>query len=182
MNLDAKKEALENIERRISSIATEIISRFPFEKRYKDCPVYLNFKDLKVGISLPTRFESMRDVGSDENYLCLHVSVMLALHRHFALLERPVPGVLFFDQLSRPYFPPDQEPNEIELEDNDERASLLSFFDMLFDEVERGESLQIIVLEHAYFKNNDRYKEAVQYRWKKNVEGLIPYGWPEKLV
>jgi len=185
VNFESKINKLENAERRISSIATNIISSLPFEERYKDCPVYINLKNLDVGVSLPTLSESMRDVGSDENYLSLHVSLMLALHRHFTSLERPVPGVLLFDQLSRPYFPPDEEPNEVEIDDdtnvNSERNSLLKYFETLFNEVDRNESLQIIIIEHAYFKNHDRYKKSVKYRWKKNETGLIPNDWPEKI-
>ncbi|WP_269411370.1 DUF3732 domain-containing protein [Lentibacillus daqui] len=183
VNFENKLNNLENVERRISSIATNIIFNLPFEERYEDCPVYINLKNLDVGVSLPTHSESMRDVGSDENYLSLHVSLMLALHRHFASLNRPVPGVLLFDQLSRPYFPPDEEPNEVEIDDineNGERNSLLKYFEALFDEVDRNESLQIIIIEHAYFKNHERYKKSVKYRWKKKESGLIPEDWPEK--
>ncbi|MET3290920.1 UNVERIFIED_CONTAM: hypothetical protein ABID98_003490 [Brevibacillus sp. OAP136] len=182
LNVESKKEALENAERRIANIAKEIISKLPFENRYKDNPIYLNFRDLKVGVSLPTRIEYMRDVGSDENYLSLHVSIMLALHRHFAESNRPVPGVLLFDQLSRPYFPPDDEPEIIEIgEDRDnDTGALLQYFDLLFEEVNRGESLQVIVIEHAYFKNHPEYKKAVKHRWRKGIDGLIPVGWPER--
>ncbi|MFD0048906.1 DUF3732 domain-containing protein [Actinomycetes bacterium NPDC127524] len=178
VNIEGKLEALENIERRISAIATNIISKLPFENRYKDNPIFINLRNLNVGVSLPTHSESMRDVGSDENYLSLHVSILLAMHRHFAQLNTPVPGVILFDQLSRPYFPPDKEPEEVELDT--ERSTLLTFFETLFKEVDCGKSLQIIVLEHAYFKNHERYKSSVKYRWKKGESGLIPKGWPEK--
>jgi Protein of unknown function (DUF3732) len=177
LNFESKREALDNTERRISSDATEIISNLPFENRFNNCPVYLNLKNLNVGVSLPTHSENMRDVGSDENYLSLHVSLILAMHRQFAYLDRPVPGVILFDQLSRPYFPPDKEPGEIEIDN--ERDSLLKYFETIFKEVDRKESLQIIVLEHAYFKKHQRYKNSVRYRWKKHKDGLIPSNWPE---
>lgn len=183
LNIEARKEALENAERRIGDIAKDIISQLPFEQRFRDKPIFLNLRDFKAGVSLPYRIEYMRDVGSDENYLSLHVSILLALHRHFAELNRPVPGVLLFDQLSRPYFPSDKEPSIVEIEneemDND-RKSLLQYFDFLFKEVERGESMQIIVIEHAYFRNYPEYVKAVKKKWKKGIDGLIPLGWPER--
>lgn len=179
VNIEGRLEALENVERRISSVATQIISELPFENRYKDNPIYVNLRNLNVGVSLPTHSESMRDVGSDENYLSLHVSCLLAMHRQFAQLNNPVPGVILFDQLSRPYFPPDKEPEEVQIDT--ERSALLTFFETLFKEVDRGESLQIIVLEHAYFRKHERYKSAVKYRWKKDESGLIPKGWPVKM-
>ncbi|SDC10818.1 Protein of unknown function [Paenibacillus sp. UNCCL117] len=182
IDVESKKEALENVERRIAAMAKEIIADLPFEDRYKDNPLYLNLRDFKVGVSLPTRIEYMRDVGSDENYLSLHISMMLAMHRHFAELNRPVPGVLLFDQISRPYFPSEDVTEMVEIEgsnDNDTKA-LLQYFNLLFNEVNRGDSLQIIVIEHAYFKNHPEYMKAVKKRWKKGIDGLIPIGWPEK--
>ncbi|MCM2978990.1 DUF3732 domain-containing protein [Priestia aryabhattai] len=178
VDVDKKIEALENVERRLSSIATEIISKLPFEDRYRNNPIFMAMRNLNVGVSLSTHSESMRDVGSDENYLSLHVSLILAMHRHFSELSRPVPGVIVFDQLSRPYFPPDKEPEEVEVDN--ERSSLLRYFETIFEEVDKQDSLQIIILEHAYFKSHDRYKKAVKYRWKKNQNGLIPNDWPEK--
>jgi hypothetical protein len=182
LNIDARKEALENAERRIADIAKTIISELPFEQRYRDNPLYLNLRDFKAGVSLPSRIEYMRDVGSDENYLSLHVSILLALHRHFFERDRPVPGVLLIDQLSRPYFPSDKEPSIVEIADEEmdrDREALLQYFDLLFKEVERGESLQIIVIEHAYFNNYPEYVNAVKKKWKKGIDGLIPLGWPE---
>ncbi|WP_339186495.1 DUF3732 domain-containing protein [Paenibacillus sp. FSL R5-0490] len=180
LDVDSRKEALENTERRIAATAKEIIAEIPFEYRYMDSPLYLNLRDIKVGVALPARIEYMRDVGSDENYLSLHVSMMLAFHRHFAQQNRPVPGVVLFDQLSRPYFPPDDEPGMVEIEETSDRSALLQYFNLLFKEVKRGESLQVIVLEHAYFKNHPEYKSAVKKRWKKGIDGLIPLDWPEK--
>ncbi|MGO4119134.1 DUF3732 domain-containing protein, partial [Rhizobium ruizarguesonis] len=91
------------------------------------------------------------------------------MHRHFAELNCPVPGVLLFDQISRPYFPSDDVTEMVEIgedRDNDTKA-LLQYFDLLFNEVKRGESLQIIVIEHAYFNNHPEYQKAVKKRWKK---------------
>ncbi|RAU91040.1 DUF3732 domain-containing protein [Paenibacillus sp. YN15] len=180
LDADYKKEALANIELRIATTAREIIKEIPFEEKYREEPIYLNLRDMKVGIALRNRIEFMRDVGSDENYLSLHVSVLLAFHRHFAQQNRPVPGVLLFDQISRPYFPPDEEPNLVEISENSDRSSLMQYFNLLFKETRRGESLQVIVLEHADFKNSSEYQNAVKKRWKKGIDGLIPIGWPEK--
>ena len=47
----------------------------------------------------------MPDVGSDQNYLAVHVSLSFALQRYFESVAAPVPGVLVLDQISRPFFP-----------------------------------------------------------------------------
>ena len=40
--------------------------------------------------------------------------------------------------------------------------------------------LQVIVLEHAYFHKNEKYKKATKYKWPRNgEERLIPNDWPD---
>jgi len=54
-------------------------------------------------------------------------------------------------------------------------------FKFIFDQVEKQNGLQVIVLEHAYLHKNERYKKAVKYRWPRaSNERLIPPDWPEK--
>ena len=119
----------------------------------------------------------MRDIGSDENYLSIHVSVLLSLHRFFKLHNRPVPGFIVFDQLSRPFYPPDKMPGIVETRSDGERVELKKYFDVLFGEVEQESDFQIIVLEHAFFADDERYVRAVGGR---SLEGqkLIPADWP----
>lgn len=180
LDADAKREALEEKRILISREATNIINDLPFDERHHGTQVDFNPRDLSIGVITPRRRESMRNIGSDENYLSLHVSVMLALHRYFAQAERPVPGVLLLDQLSRPYFPPDLE-EEVEISDADEeRMKLKRYFDLLFSEASRGESMQFIVLEHAYFKDDKRFTSATKERWIEGEEHLVPSGWPER--
>lgn len=45
------------------------------------------------------------DVGSDQNYLAIHIALSFALQHYFEAAEAPVPGLLVLDQISRPYFP-----------------------------------------------------------------------------
>ena len=179
LDAEAKREALEEKRIFISSEATQIVSRLPFDERYRDARIDFNPRDLSVGVITSKRRESMRNIGSDENYLSLHLGVMLALHRYLGEAERPVPGVLLLDQLSRPYFPQDTE-DEVEIADDDqERAALRRYFDLLFEEAARGESMQFIVLEHAYFRDDPRYVAATRERWIEGNEFLIPEDWPE---
>jgi hypothetical protein len=181
LNIDAKLEGLNGARQRISAAATEIAARLPLDRRYQGSPIDFNPRTLSAGIVTASRREDMRDVGSDENYLTLHVSIMLSLHRLFAERGRPVPGFILFDQLSRPYYPPDplrELGEEVVSAAQPEVASLKQYFDLLFDEVERGESLQVLILEHAYFSDDDRFVAATRERW---IDGnaLIPDDWPE---
>ena len=69
-------------------------------------------------------------------YLSGRVSAVLALHRVFADGNRPVPGVIVFDQLSRPFYSPETNRDEVVVTAAD-RADLKQYFDALFNEVER---------------------------------------------
>ncbi|MNS10609.1 hypothetical protein D3C72_421270 [compost metagenome] len=176
----SKLVAFENAEYYVADRIKQVVDELPFGVRYRERPIYLDLREAVVGVRMPHRNEIMRDLGSDENYLSLHVGAGLAFHRYFHDHDRPVPGVIVFDQLSRPYFPEEREIIEMEDEaPQDDRGRLATYFDVLFNEVERGESLQVIVLEHAYFREDPRYVQAVKRKWRTREGGLIPNGWPQ---
>jgi archaellum component FlaC len=176
LSSQTKTDLLQEKRLLISSIATEIFQQLPFDPSYRSGTVDMNPKDLSVGVITSKRRESMRNIGSDENYLTLHLSVMLAFHRLFADLESPIPGLLVLDQLSRPYFPEDTEEVEVISQD---RMSLKQYFDLLFKEATREESLQILVLEHAYFTDDETFKSATKERWIDGRPFLVPADWPD---
>lgn len=193
LNRESKLAALLNMSARLNYIASDILRQLPFEELYRDAPVNFNPRDLTLGVIGTAQRLQMREIGADENYLSLHVATMLAFHRHFAQLGRPVPGVLLFDQLSRPYFPQDQSADmaaesgaaeEAVITEqggpigSNDRTHLKNYFDVLFDEVQRGESLQVIVLEHAYFADDPRFARATKQRWIGPEARLVPLDWP----
>lgn len=179
ISFESIKERIENIRIRINTYAFEIMKNLPLEDKYKDCPIDLNLNNMAVGIITKYGKIEMRDVGSDLNYLCLHVSILLAIHRHFDDMKKEYPGFLIFDQLSRPFFPPDPKNNneldEIVIAAENEKKELKQFFDYLFKEIKKNESLQIIIYEHAYFAKDEKYVNATKYRW--NEDGLVPKDW-----
>jgi hypothetical protein len=173
----SKMDRLQDAQQQVSFSANDILSRLPFAARYPQREVYLNTRDLSTGIRTADRRIPMRDIGSDENYLSLHVAVALGLHRYFKTHSRPVPGFIVFDQLSRPFYPPDKMPGVITTRSDAERGELRGYFDALFHEVEQQQDLQIIVLEHAYFADDERFIKAVGKRFLE-TEKLIPADWP----
>lgn len=177
---EARRDALDVARTRLSALATEIAADLPLEPAYIGQPIDVNLRTLAVSIVTAREREDMRAIGSDENCQTLHVAVLLALHRMFYERRRPVPGFLLFDQLSRPYYPPTGEDEEAELTgDQPEVASLRTYFSALFDEVARGEGLQVLVLEHAYFSDDARFRAATRERWIAG-ERLIPADWPDR--
>lgn len=182
---DATDERLRTAELLISESATEIFRGLPVSEPFDETRLVFNAKKPAVTV-LDTsigRSYKLPDLGSDQNYLSVHIALLFGLHRFFAATSSPVPGVLILDQVSRPYFPEQvehdgREENELRSEDS---KSLLKYFDFMFSEVERNEGLQVIVLEHAYFTDDERYKKAVRYRWRKDgTERLIPPNWPQR--
>lgn len=177
VNTQSKLDRIQDAQQEIGISADSILGELPFPASYPKRRVFLNVRDLTTGIITEQRRVQMRDIGSDENYLSIHVSVLLSLHRFFKMHHRPVPGFIVFDQLSRPFYPPDKMPGIVETRSDGERVELKKYFDALFNEVEQESDLQIIVLEHAFFADDERYVRAVGGR---SLEGekLIPANWP----
>src|SRR3546814_8780913 len=86
----------------------------------------------------------MPDVGSDQNYLAVHISLSFALQRYFELVKAPVPGLLVLDQISRPYFPTrgeDEDETEILGREEDEDVQAMrQHIDFLFAETAQRRS------------------------------------------
>jgi hypothetical protein len=125
----------------------------------------------------------MPDVGSDQNYLAIHIALSIALQRHFEAITAPVPGLLVLDQISRPYFPArDDDADEREIaggqEDEDIQA-MRRHLDFLFAEIQRRTGLQVLLIEHAYFADDPRYVGSTRERWTRaSGRALIPQDWP----
>jgi hypothetical protein len=184
---EAIEDQLRAAESLVSDYATEIFQSLPVVEPFERTRIVFNSKKPAVTLFDPSAKRSYRltDLGSDENYLSLHVALLFGLQRFFADISSPVPGVLIFDQVSRPYFPEQREHDgseEVEMSaDSSDTVSLLRYFDFMFNEVKKQEGLQVIVLEHAYLTNDKRYKNAVRYRWRKDGnERLIPSEWPTR--
>jgi hypothetical protein len=177
LDLDAKRDRLEAAQQTIGTIATKVLAApLPFEAEYDEPSVYFLGRTLECGILTDGKRVPMRDVGSDENYLSLHLAVLLAFHRFFHRRKVPVPGVLLLDQISRPYYPPDIV-DEVTVEESEDATALRKYFAALHDEAEL-EGLQFIVLEHAYLKGDRRFVESVVERWSKTGRKLLPADWP----
>lgn len=184
---DATEDLLRAAESLVSDNATEIFQTLPVVEPFEKARIVFNAKKPAVTLfdASARRSYKLTDLGSDQNYLSLHVALLFGLHRFFAAASSPVPGILIFDQVSRPYFPEQKENDgseEVELSvESSDTASLLNYFDFMFKETQRDEGLQVIVLEHAYFSDDERYKAAVRYRWRKDgKERLIPSEWPAR--
>lgn len=187
---DARIVRLRRAERKISQYATEIFSNLP---TIEPCVgSELDFSSSEPAIAVIEAGSNivlhMTDVGSDQNYLAIHVALSFALQHFLGDEGSPVPGVLVFDQISRPYFPAKgEEPHDEKMidatgddeeEDEDIRA-MRRHVDFLFTETDRLTDLQVVLIEHAYFADDPRYVKATRERWTRaSGRGLVPSDWP----
>lgn len=124
----------------------------------------------------------MYQMGSGENHVGYHIVAHLALHTWFAHRNRPVPRFLVLDQLSQAHFSPDVDSlPEIPRETLDEdRRAVKRLFDLIFGVTDSLEgAFQVIVTDHADFKDDNRFQSSVVQRWRGG-EKLIPSDWPMK--
>lgn len=121
-----------------------------------------------------------RNLGSDKNYLQLHLVLYLALHRYFVEHNCPAPRFIVIDQVDRPFYPDDVNYGEMVTENPEnlmadpDRQALMEIFD-LFAHVCKTLSIQIIVLQHANFPDQ-AYQDSVIENWRDG-EALIPSDW-----
>lgn len=187
---DAQEIRLRHAESALSRYASEIFARLPKVAPCIGAELIFRSKKPSINILEATSEQAvlkLADLGSDKNYLAIHIALMFGLQRHFQIVDAPVPGVVVLDQVSRPFFPEAPlgvERDEAEVTEEDEEfSSVKAYIDFLFDEALSQSGLQIILLEHAYFPNDPRYVHATIERWTKSSgKALIPFDWPTRRV
>jgi energy-coupling factor transporter ATP-binding protein EcfA2 len=184
---EAKEVKLRRAETKISNFATENFGQLPtvapcigseldFSARKPEVTV------IEAGSGAVLR---LPDVGSDQNYLAIHIALSFGLQRYFEVSNSPVPGILVLDQISRPYFPSrgeDEDEKEIEGREEDEDVQAMrKHITFLFTETARRSGLQVLLIEHAYFADDPRFVAATRERWTRaSGRGLIPIDWPAR--
>jgi len=188
VNFESKKIKLQRAERAISEFASEALEQLPTVAPCIDAE--LEFLSRKPEIRVVEKSGSregailrMPDVGSDQNYLAIHIALSFALQRYFERVNAPVPGLLVLDQISRPYFPAKKDDeDETEIvggEEDEDIQAMRRHIDFLFAETSRRKGLQVLLIEHAYFTDDDKYVAATCERWTKSSgRALIPLDWP----
>ncbi|WP_287746670.1 DUF3732 domain-containing protein [Methylobacterium sp.] len=186
---EAKEVKLRRAEAKISQFASEAFAALPTVAPCIGSELDFSSRQPEVAVIEANSGAVLRlpDVGSDQNYLAIHIALAFALQRYFEYVIAPVPGLLVLDQISRPYFPQsgeDEDEDEAEIsegaEDEDVQA-MRRHIDFLFAEVERRKGLQVLLIEHAYFADDPRYVAATRERWTRTSgRALIPLDWPTR--
>lgn len=182
---EAREVKLRRAETKISQYASEAFATLPTVAPCIGSELDFSSRQPEVTVIEAVSGAVLRlpDVGSDQNYLAIHIALSFALQRYFAVVNAPVPGLLILDQISRPYFPTSGESeDEAEIsggEEDEDVQAMRKHIDFLFAEVERMKGLQVLLIEHAYFADDPRYVAATRERWTRvSGRALIPLDWP----
>ncbi|NTE55794.1 DUF3732 domain-containing protein [Agrobacterium tumefaciens] len=180
---DAKRERLRDAESLVSNFTTEMLAELPTEVPATGArAVFSATPNLSLIEPQQRSVLALAEIGSDQNYLAIHLSLAFALQKLFETIKAPVPGVLVIDQISRPYYP--EGGGEKLLKDmasDSDRQAMQRIVRFLFEETGRRAGLQVILIEHAYLHEDADYVAAVKGRWTPETgEKLIPSDWPAR--
>jgi energy-coupling factor transporter ATP-binding protein EcfA2 len=184
---EAKEIKLRRAEARISQFASEAFVALPTVAPCIGSELDFSSRQPEVTVIEEESGAVLRlpDVGSDQNYLAIHIALSFALQRYFQTVNAPVPGLLVLDQISRPYFPTSgEDEDEAEIsggEEDEDVQAMRKHIDFLFAETARRKGLQVLLIEHAYFADDPRYVNATRERWTRSSgQALIPLNWPTR--
>ncbi|MBK8257628.1 MAG: DUF3732 domain-containing protein [Polyangiaceae bacterium] len=181
---DAKEVKLRRAEAKVSQFASAAFADLPTVAPCIGAELNFSARQPEVTVIEGGNGAVLRmpDVGSDQNYLAIHIALAFALQHYFEFSNSPVPGLLVLDQISRPYFPTSGEEDETEIEGREEDEDVQAMrkhVEFLFLETARRKGLQVLLIEHAYFADDPRYRAATRERWTRaSGEALIPLNWP----
>ena len=140
-------------------------------------PLRLDIKHLTVVADTDDGPLSLAQMGSGENWVGYHVAAHLSLHKNFRRRDRPVPGLLMFDQPSQAHYPPERDMGGRidELADEDQ-AAVRKLFSLLYRYCEElTPRMQIIVADHVELLD-DWFRDSIAERWRDGI-ALVPQSW-----
>jgi hypothetical protein len=176
---DLLASSLSRVSLRMSELAKQL------EMEHGEWPFRLDIRGLtvvadRIGAPIP-----MNRMGGGKNQLGCHLIALFALHEHFIMAGRPVPGVLVLDQPSQVYFPSEATckslkgtEEETESADVDIEAvrSMFSLFAKMCESL--SPNLQVIVIEHANLREPLFQESLVEAPWTgEDDRALVPEDW-----
>lgn len=175
----------ERVQERVDSIISILGQRMTewargLELEHSKFPLRLDIKKLTIVADTSDGPVSMERMGSGENWVGYHLIGHLALHEWFIKNSRPVPRILFLDQPSQVYFPPEKDiDGSLESIKDDDRQAIRRMFRLIFETVKAlAPDFQIVLTEHADL-NESWYQDAVRERWRGGLK-LVPEEWPRQ--
>lgn len=139
--------------------------------------IRLDLKKLTVVADTFTGPIPLNRIGSGENWIGYHVVTHLAMHRWFREQNRPVPGILVFDQPTQAHYPPEADHDgRIDVLQDADRRAVHNLFELMKEATsDIGQNYQIIVLDHAHL-DDDWFEAAIVEEWR-GARALVPEHW-----
>lgn len=188
--MDKKRTRLEKIEKRLQeindvldlseiegrkqsaiSVISSMMSEWAKELKLEHCeyPYRFDFSKLTVMVDR-NRPVPLQQLGSGSNWLGCHLITLFALHTFFIQNARPVPGILFLDQPSQVYFPPETR------DENVDSQEIREIYNFIFERVRQlTPELQVIIVDHADIVENN-FQAAIIEKWWDGTK-LVPDEW-----
>lgn len=141
--------------------------------------VYIDKRTLNVAIGTGHGRIGLARMGSGANHVGYHLVAHLALHRHFAREDRPVPRFVVFDQPSLPFFPKNIANLDAGIGDVDWQAVRAMMVLADREAADLDGLLQVIITDHATFTGEEWFDAALVEDWHTGTK-LVPPDWPDK--
>jgi hypothetical protein len=179
---ESNEDKLNSILNRINIQMTEWSSLIDVE--YHGHPIRFDIKNLDLIVDTEEKPISLSSgIGSGANWVAYHLLLLMALHKTFIKRDRPVPRFLFIDQPTQVYYPPENNPNivEIDSDSSSDDKAVKAMFDFMYKVAEElSPNFQIIVMDHALLSNPE-FKESIIEVWRGGNK-LIPQEWTENSI
>ncbi|SFJ42603.1 DUF3732 domain-containing protein [Olleya namhaensis] len=179
---ESNEDKLNSILNRINIQMTEWSNLIDVE--YQGNPIRFDIKNLDLIVDTEDKPISLSTgIGSGANWVAYHLLLLMALHKSFITKDRPVPRFLFIDQPTQVYYPPEINPNiiEIDSEGSSDDKAVKAMFDFMHKVAkELSPNFQIIVMDHALL-NTPEFEESIVEIWRDGKK-LIPQKWIDNIV
>lgn len=179
---ESTEEKFNSILNRINLQMTEWSNLIDVE--YQGNPIRFDIKNLDLIVDTEDKpIPLSKGIGSGANWVAYHLLLLMALHKSFITKDRPVPRFLFIDQPTQVYYPPESNPNivQIDSEGSSDDKAVKAMFDFMYKIAkELSPNFQIIVMDHALLSNLE-FKESIIEIWRGGNK-LIPQEWIENSI
>jgi hypothetical protein len=139
---------------------------------------HLDISRLTVAFDTEAGQVPLSRLGSGENWVGYHVLIHLALHHYFVRNHRPLPRILFLDQLTQVWSINSNEVAGPEGAGAD-LESCRRLLRLIYEFVhELAPNFQVIVSDHVNLPES-WFQESVVHSWRHG-EKLVPREWPSR--
>ncbi len=166
----------------LNTAIQSIFDQFTQLENFQGCKTRYERKHERLELSDGKSILNYNNIGSQSNYMFLHLCFFLGLHKF--LLENPndhIGSFLFIDQPSIPYYEASDDSKSTDKIKLKDAFSVINRF--IEDAVKENHDFQIILIEHAdesYWNGVDKLEYFTTRADFDGDEALVPYAVIEK--